>query len=64
MFDVAEPFCPHQIKNTVANDDFERRKRQMALDVCYSKHCFLSCSFWYLFHIVNGYAVDVSTAQV
>lgn len=26
MFGVVEPFYLHQMKNTVANDDFERRK--------------------------------------
>lgn len=27
MFGVVEPFYPHQMKSTVANDDFERKKR-------------------------------------
>lgn len=27
MLGVVEPFYPHQMKSTVANDDFERKKR-------------------------------------
>lgn len=35
--DVVEPFCPHQIKITVALDDVKGRKRQLPLDFCHSK---------------------------
>lgn len=60
---VVEPFCPHQIKITVALDDFKGRKRQILLDVCHSRQ-FPQLLLLVSFPIANCCAVHLSSAQV